>query len=227
MTDFSIPTGPPYPLYARGFTPGSNSIGTFQIGVSPVGDLSPFNVWTTIISQYANSPILTGMIEAFNAAMDQTENFDNLYDMIWNIATATGYGLDVWGRIVGVTRALSFPGTITFLGNEEADSWTGFGQGILFSGGGVTTNFQLTDSDFRRLILAKAAGNVSDGSIPSLNAILLQLFPLRGNCFVVNNQNMTMTLTFQFPLNPIENAILQQSNVLPYPVGVVVNIVQP
>jgi Protein of unknown function (DUF2612) len=227
MTDFSIVTGPPYPIYAPGFTPGSNSIGTFKIGVSPVGDLSPFNIWTTIISQYANSPRLTGMIEAFNAAMDQTENIDNLYDMIWNIATATGYGLQVWGRIVGVTNSLSFPGTIQFLGNEEANSWTGFGQGILFSGGGTTTNFQLTDTDFRRLILAKAAGNVSDGSIPSLNAILLSLFPLRGNCFVVNNQNMTMTLKFQFPLNPIENAILQQSNVLPYPVGVVVNIVQP
>lgn len=220
-------TGPPYPLYAPGFTPGTNGLGQFQIGISPVGDLSPFNVWATIISQYANSPRITGMILAFNAAMDQTENIDNLYDMIWNIATAEGYGLDVWGRIVGVGRALSFPGSIQYLGNEEAGSWTGFGQGILFSGGGSTTNFQLSDSDFRRLILAKAAGNVSDGSILSLNEILLSLFPLRGNCYVADGLNMTATLTFQFPLNPVELAIIQQSNVLPYPVGVVINVFQP
>jgi hypothetical protein len=227
VTDF----GPPYPIYARGFTPGTNAIGTFQIGVSPVGDLSPFNVWSTVLSQYANSPKITGMITSFNAAIDQTENIDNLYDMIWNVLTATGYGLDVWGRIVGVTRSLTFLGTVTFLGNEEASSWTGFGpaagQGILFSGGGTTTNVQLSDTDFRRLILAKAAGNVSDGSIPSLNSILLGLFPLRGNCFVVDNLNMTMTLKFQFQLTPIELAIIQQSGVLPYPTGVVINVVQP
>ena len=221
-----IDTGPPYPIYARGFTPGSNAAGTFQIGISPVGDLSPFNVWATIISQYANSPRLTAMIESFNAAMDQTENIDNLYDMIWNVMTAQGNGLDIWGRIVGVGRALSFPGTIAYLGMEESSSWTGFGQGILFSGGGTNTNFQLSDSDFRRLILAKAAGNVSDGSIPSLNAILLYLFPLRGNCFVVDNQNMTATLTFQFTLNPIELAIIQQSGVLPYPCAVAINVIQ-
>lgn len=223
MTD----TGPPYPLYAPGFTPGSNGIGMFQIGISPIGDLSQFNVWATIISQYANSPILTSMIQSFNAAMDQTENIDNLYDMIWNIATAQGYGLDVWGRIVGVSRALTFLGSVQYLGNEEASSWTGFGQGILFSGGGTTTNFLLQDNDYRRLILAKAAGNVSDGSILSLNAILLQLFPLRGNCYVADNQNMTATLTFQFTLNPVELAIVQQSGVLPYPCGVVINVVQP
>ena len=227
MTD----VGPPYPIFAPGFTPGTNAIGTFQIGISPVGDLSPFNVWSTVLSQYADSPKITGMITAFNAAVDQTENIDNLYDMIWNVLTATGYGLDVWGRIVGVNRALTFLGTVSFLGNEEANSWTGFGpaagQGILFSGGGTSTNVLLSDTDFRRLILAKAAGNVSDGSILSLNSILLGLFPLRGNCFVADGLNMSLTLTFQFALNPIEIAIIQQSGVLPYPTGVVINIVHP
>lgn len=222
-------TGPTYPRYARGFTPGSNGIGSgFTIGVSPIGTIPPYDPWTTVISQYANSPKLTSMITSFNAAMDQTQNMDNLYDMVWNILTAVGYGLDVLGRIVGVGRALSFPGSVSYLGNEEAGgSWTGFGQGILFSGGGTTTNFLLQDTDYRRLILAKAAGNVSDGSIPSLNSILLALFPLRGACYVVDHQNMTMALTFQFALNPIELAIIQQSNVLPYPSGVVVSVVQP
>ena len=222
-------TGPPYPRYAPGFAPGSNGIGSgFAIGVSPIGTIPLFDIWTTIISQYANSPILTGMISAFNAAMDQTENMDNLYDMIWNVLTATGYGLDLWGRIVGVTRALSFPGTISYLGFEEASgSWTGFGQGILFYGGGTTTNFQLSDSDFRRLILAKAAANITDGSILSFNKILLSMFPLRGACYLADGLNMTATMTFQFPLNSVELAIVQQKGVLPYPCGVVMNVSQP
>lgn len=225
MSDTS---GPPYPRYAPGFTPGSNGIGTFQIGISPLGDLSPFDPWATVILQYANSPILTSMITAFNAAMDQTENIDNLYDMIWNVATAQGYGLDVWGRIVGVSRTLKFPsGANPYLGFGEAgSSWTGFGQGGFWSGQGLTNNFVLSDADFRRLILAKAAGNISDGSIPSLNQILLTLFPDRGACYVADGLNMSLTLTFKFTLNPVELAIIQESGVLPIPCGVVVNISQ-
>lgn len=220
-------SGPPYPRYAPGFTPGSNGIGTFQIGISPIGDLSPFDEWTTVLSQYANSPRMTSMIESFNAALDQTENYDNLYDLIWNIQTAQGFGLDVWGRIVGVTRVLRFPGNVAFLGFGEAGTdWTGFGQGSFFSGQGTTSNFLLSDADFRLLILAKAATNVCDGAIPSINKILLALFPLRGACYVQDGQNMTLTYTFQFPLNAIEQAIVAQSGALPNPAGVVINVQQ-
>lgn len=214
----------PYPRFAPGFAPGSNAIGSFQVGVSPIGTISSFDVWSTVISQYADSPRITDMIAAFNAAMDQTQNFENLFDLVWNVDTAKRYGLDVWGRIVGVSRTLSFPGTVTYLGFEEAGSWTGFGQGGFYSGGGTTTNFNLADSDFRTLILAKAAGNISDGAIPSVNAVLLSLFPLRGDCYVADNGNMSLTYTFKFALNPVERAIVLESGVLPSPAGVVVNI---
>jgi hypothetical protein len=213
-------SGPPYP---PGPQPGSNSIGAFTIGISPIGDISPFNPWLTIISQYANSEILTGIITAFNAAMDMTENFDNFFDLIWNVLTAQGYGLDVWGRIVGVSRTVQLPGNVTYLGFEEAgSSWTGFNQGGLYSGEGTTTNFNLSDDDFRTLILAKAAGNISDGSIPSVNAILLALFPNRGACFVQDNQNMSVTYVFKFPLTAVELAIVSQANVLPTAAGVAI-----
>lgn len=179
--------------------------------------------------QYANSPRLDAMITSFNAAIDQTENIENLYDMIWNIATAFGYGLDVWGRIVGVTRTLHVPiPDAEFLGFEEAgSSWTGFGQGGFYSGGGTSTNFVLSDADFRTLILAKAAGNISNGSIPSVNSILLSLFPLRGVCYVADGLDMSLTYTFTFPLTPIELAIIQQAGVLPNAAGVVINVSQP
>lgn len=220
-------TGPPYPRYAPGFTPGSNGIGSFQIGISPIGELDPFDEWTTVLSQYANSPVLTSMIESFNAALDQTQNIENLYDLVWNIQTAVGWGLDVLGRIVGVTRALAFPAGGANFGFEEAGAGvTGFNQGGFFSGGGTTNNFLLSDTDFRVLILAKAATNICDGAIPSINKILLALFPLRGACYVQDGQNMSLTYTFQFPLTPVELAIVQQSGALPNPAGVVINVQQ-
>src|SRR5579859_7576423 len=200
-------SGPNYPRYATASAPGQNAIGTFAVGISPLGDVPPFDQWKTVISQYANSPILDGIINAFNAAMDPTEV------------------LDVWGRIVGVKRTLSIPGSVTFFGFEEAGSWTGFGQGGFFTGSGATTNFVLSDSDFRKLVYAKAAGNISDGSIPGVNQILLTLFPGRGICYVQDNQNMSLAYVFKFPLTTVELAILGQSNVLPNPAGVAVSIV--
>ena len=215
-------SGPPYPHPNP--KPGSNAIGSFAIGISPIGTIPAFDPWSTVLAQYANSPILTAMILSYNAAVDMTENFDNFYDFMWNVLTAQGYGLDVWGRIVGVNRVLQFPAGETFLGFNEADSWTGFGQGGFYSGGGVTNNFVLSDNDFRTLILAKAAGNVCDGSIPAINEILLTLFAGRGKCFVADGLNMSLTYTFDFVLNAIENAIVNLSGVLPSPAGVIVNI---
>jgi hypothetical protein len=225
MTD----TGPPYPRYAPGFVPGSNSIGQFQIGISPIGTLSPYDEWTTVISQYANSPILDAMITSFNAAADQTENLENLYDMVWNVLTAQGWGLDVWGRIVGLPggRILHVPGTNEYLGFNEPGGWTGFNQGGFYSGSTLNNNIVLSDPDFRRLILAKAAGNISDGAIPSVNAILMRLFPNRGNAWVVDNQDMSLTYRFDFALTPVELAIIGQADVLPNPAGVAINIQQP
>lgn len=218
-------TGPAYPNPT--FGPGSNGIGMFQIGISPIGTIPTFNPWTTIIAQYANSPVLTGMIESFNAAMDLTKPLDDFYDMIWNIQTAVGYGLDVWGRIVGVQRAIQIPGNVVLLGfAEAASSWTGFGQGGFFSGQSISQNYVLSDADFRTLILAKAAGNISDGSIPAVNKILLTLFPNRGVCYVADGLNMSLTYTFKFQLTAPELAIVSQLNVLPNATGVIINVAQ-
>jgi len=217
--------GAPYPHPNP--APGSNAIGSFAIGVSPIGTISPFDPWGTVLSQYANSFEIASMITSFNAAMDFTQNIDSLYDMLWNVATAQGYGLDVWGRIVGVSRTLQFPGGTPAFGFQEANSWTGFGQGSFSGGTGATSNFVLLDNDFRTLIYAKAAGNICDGSIPAINKILLGLFPLRGDCYVTDGLNMTLTYTFKFHLNPVELAIVQTPGILPSPAGVGITISSP
>lgn len=218
-------SGPPYPHPNP--APGSNAIGSFAIGVSPIGSIPAFDWWTTVISQYANAPSLTAILQSFFDAMDQTANIDSFFDMIWNVNTAEGYGLDVWGRIVGVTRIVPVPGTITYLGFEEAATSGVFGIGIFFSGSPLTNNFILSDDGYRLLILAKALANISDGSIKSINGLLLTLFPNRGNCYVTDGLDMTMTYTFAFALSAVELSIIQNSGVLPRPAGVSVSVVVP
>jgi hypothetical protein len=212
-------TGPPYPPVK----PGSNAIGSFQVGVSPIGTIPPFDWWDTVISQYANSPIMTAIIGTFAEALDQTENFDNFYDRIMNVLSAEGYGLDVWGRIVGVSRVLYIPEGGPFLGFQQADDPTniqGWDQGIWYAGAGLTQNYSLSDPAYLLLILAKAALNITDCGIPGINTILLALFPNRGDCYVVDNLDLTFTYMFAFALTPVEQAIVQQSGVLPRPAGV-------
>ena len=219
-------SGPPFPAPPG---PESNAIGAFEIGVSPVGTIAAFTVWDTVIAQYANSSKIDQILTSYAAAMDMTENFDNFYDFIWNVNTAQGVGLDIWGRIVGVSRTLQLPsGSGTFFGFNEAMSWQGFGQAPFYGGGNpLTSNVVLLDPDFRTLILAKAAANICDGSIPAINAILLALFPGRGDCYVTDLGNMTMTYTFTFPLTPPELAIVETSGALPTPAGVSATVVVP
>jgi hypothetical protein len=209
--------------------PGSNGIGIGAIGIMSIGDIPSFDWWQTVISQYANSPIITGIIESFFDAVDQTEDISNFYDDMFNIATATGYGLDVLGIILGVTRTLEVSGTQLYFGFEQAGqpSASPFNTQPFFTGEQLDNNFELSDDSYRLLLFAKALYNISPGNIPSINKILQTLFPGRGNAFVTDGLNMTMNYTFQFVLSPVELAIVEQSGVLPKPVGVNASVVQP
>ena len=51
------------------------------------------------------------------------------------------------------------------------------------------------------------------------------LFPNRGNAYVADNGDMSMTYTFAFALTAAENAVIRQSGVLPSPSGVSVSMV--
>ncbi|MDI2112079.1 DUF2612 domain-containing protein [Commensalibacter nepenthis] len=74
----------------------------------------------TVIAQYSNSPTLLALLDAIDQKIKVCPFFDDFYRMVWNINTAEGFGLDIWGRIVGVSRKVS-----TFMGvfwgfNEES-----------------------------------------------------------------------------------------------------------
>lgn len=177
-------SGPEYP---RGPFAGDNAIGKFVIGESPIGSLRSFDVWTTVLSQYANSDVLMRLVTNFAGYVDQTSNLEAFFDLIWNVDTAQGYGLDVWGRIVGVGRILqvSVGKNLGFeeMGSLDADP---FDQSPFYDGAALTQAYRLSDLAYRKLIFAKALANISDGSIPSINQILINLFntPRRGNCYV-------------------------------------------
>lgn len=183
-------------------------------------DQTFFDVNLTVLSQYANSPVMLRMIAYFSDWLDLGNRFREFYSLIWNIDTAVGYGLDVWGRILGVSRVLQVPSG-EYLGFEQQDEAQTFDHGIWFRGISLTDSASLTDDAFRVLLMAKAALNITDAAAPSINRILLALF---GDGYVRDNLDMTMTYVFTVPLNPVQTAIVFNSGVLPRPCGVLATV---
>lgn len=192
------------------------------------------NVDLTIISQYANSPTLVQLIENMNQYIDPRANFAEFYDFIWNVDTAQGFGLDIWGRIVGVSRVIPIPGTNGSFGFANSDvpaDWENFGNvnlpgagGPFFAGQANTGSFSLNDNAYRTLILAKALANIAATTAAALNQLVTNLFPGRGRAYTIDGRDMTMTYVFEFSLSSIEFAILSFSGVLPHPGGVLTKI---
>lgn len=102
-----------------------------------------------IQSQYGNSPTIKKLLYAFKGRISPDSDIDVFYENIMDIDTATGYGLDVWGNIVGVTRSLTLTdGTI----------------------------IKLDDDNFRSYIKFKALANISDASMATLNEMSQVLY---------------------------------------------------
>ncbi len=178
------------------------------------------NLLQTIASQFDNSPNLQTLLAAINQWLSMDVNFELFFQTVWNIETASGYGLDVLGRIVVIPRTITLQPEPVF-GFYEATDRVGFGQGPFAEArsSSATQNFTLPDDSYRQLILAKASFNITDGSIPATNAILMFLFGSTGNCYVVDNLDMTIAYTFLGRLTSAQMA-MAQSGVLPRPTGV-------
>jgi hypothetical protein len=198
-----------------------NGIGQFIIGESPIGD-QPFDWTQTLYSQYANSDVMIGWLTSFSGWIDANQQIDAFYDQEFNIATAVGYGLDVWGRILGIGRVLFIDIASPYVGFAESGdtNYKGWNQAPWYNGESLVGNYALSDDAYRVLLMAKAAANIWDGSTLGLNRILRILFPGQV-AYVTDNLNMTMHYVFGFTLTAVQSAIIN-SGVLPRPSGVAI-----
>jgi len=180
------------------------------------------NVERTIISQYGNSATISQLIHDMSTYLDPRADFDAFYDFVWNVETAQGFGLDIWGRIVNISRELTIPAALTYLGfNEAVPGSYPFGEAPFYvEASGATQTYRLTDDAYRTLILTKALTNISAVNAPTLNQLLLNLFATRGRCYVNDMGGMQLRYTFEFLLTDYEFAIMTQSGAIPRPAGV-------
>lgn len=186
------------------------------------------NVEQTIISQYANSATITQLVRNMDQYIDPRADFDTFFDYVWNVETAQGFGLDIWGRIVGISRELLIPAASLYFGFKDAlpGSYP-FGDQPFYDGTPpVSQAYFLADDAYRKLILCKALANISATNAPTLNQLLQNLFGDRGRCYVNDLGGMALRYTFEFDLTPYEFAIMTQSGALPRPAGVNASLFQ-
>ena len=206
---------------------GDFIIGDTVTGIGIVSAVFPQDILTgsdTIISQYANSPVLDAMINSVTAAINPYQQIDDFYNDVWNIDTANTYGLGVLGRIVVASPSITLSSLTGYFEFNETGVGTAFGSVPLLGDVSATSSYTLTDQAYRLLILAKAAKNIANCSIPNINLALNKLFPGRGVIYVQILGNMQLALVVGFTLQPFELSILKNSNVFPIPVGVQLNI---
>lgn len=153
------------------------------------------DVEATIISQYGNSRTISKLIFNMNEYIDPRKNIDDFYAFVWNVETAQGFGLDIWGRIVNVNRQIL-----------------------------TNPIYYLDDTAFRQLILLKALANISATSSPAINQLLTNWMAGRGRTYVNDLGGMAIQYVFEFFLEPFEILILRNSGIFLRPTGVLAGI---
>ena len=176
------------------------------------------------MKQYAASPVINQLIDYRKGYFD-TDWSNSFYDVIWNIDTAQGFGLDIWGRIVVIGRNIEVTEPDYFgFSTTPTRSWLPFNQGVFYNGEKSTSVFQLADNAYRALILAKALSNISATDVRSLNRALRSLFTNRGKAYVKQVGPMAIEYVFEFFLEPWESSVVRFSEALPRPAGVSVSV---
>ena len=153
-----------------------------------------------IYHQYAHSTKLINLINGLNGAVSINNDLKQFYDIVYNIDSASGFGLDIWGDILNIKRSL----TITI--------------------NSVTQQYTMPDDEYRIILKLAAAKNISDATCESIYNSLSLIFKNSGKIYVSDLGEMHLRYSFEFLLSDEIYAILSQTKVIPKPAGVDVEI---
>lgn len=168
--------------------PGLQSFDVFSGDPVPEGEWLPADRQSsayragraTVQSQYSASPRILFLAEYYWSMLDPTESINLLLKKMIDPVTAEGSGLDAWGRIVGIKRALvpTLGEYLAFdphgLNNELGDSFNNAPWNPLLASG------MAPDTVYRVYVFVKAMLNIGNGSLADLNRYFSLLYENSG-----------------------------------------------
>ena len=167
--------------------------------------------------QYDTAPNLAALIEYKNAFQTNCKNFlTSWYSDVFNLQTATYFGLIIWAMILSHTNYVQLSAMI---GTKAF----GFGEyhKNFFESNFALSNFiyRLQTEELRNVLTAQCYNLQSNGSLYDLNRIVNLVFPNHGAYIDVDYDTRGMIYHFPTPLSDEELSIAAYSNILQVPVG--------
>lgn len=176
----------------------------------------------TIQSQYGASVHIRGIVEAFSQAIDPNADINLFYDKIFNLDTAEGVGLDIWGLIVGVPRMMKVDSDEFF--GFDGSLLEPFNQAPFYDENTLGNYYALSDTAYRQLIYYKALSNISESTAESQNRLFSLLFAdevAQGkNLYILPVGVMKIRALFEFYLSSARLAIFKAYGLLNRGAGV-------
>lgn len=178
----------------------------------------------TIQSQYACSPTINALAKAFYDLINPEPDINLFYDNAFNLDTARGWGLDVWGQIVAIDRELGQVEQQTdYFGfqpetgvtNPRLDTYNN----APFYSDSLSSTFILEDEPYRLLIKTKAIANISTGSLGDLNRIMHELIPDK-TIAILHTGTMHLRILVRGHLESYQSLLLNRGDLPPMPAGV-------
>ena len=187
-----------------------------------------FDIDETILSQYSASPRIKALLLLFNILSDPKAVIKLFYDKVFNILTAEGAGLDVWGNIIGLGRNIKVKSkarTDKFFGFENSEE-APFDVSPFYSDDADSEIISLADNAYRELLLIKAAANIASTNAENMTELLERLYSGRGDFYILEVGTMKLRYIFEFYLEPFEEALASRRDLPPKPAGVTYELLQ-
>ena len=178
-----------------------------------------------LILQYYNKPKASAEVALFAGEFKRIFEFFSDFEREFDLDFAYGDRLDLIGKLIGLPRTVDEAVAqefFSFAGNPNGRT---FGEGSMFDifndVGFAPT--ELNDDQYRFFIRAKIAKNITSAVMVSDDRITLQdaiqiLF--RRRAFVVDNQDMTLSIYIDDTFNREDILLLQAQDLIPKPKGV-------
>jgi hypothetical protein len=178
------------------------------------------------MKQFGNSPTLLTLLADFDQWVNADRFSADFLAYVWDISTAQGFGLDIWGRILGQSRYIQIAQSPGFnfgfnIGGVPGTQWQPWSQAPFYGGAEAgPVSYALEDSYYRQLLLVKAAANIARCDCPSINALMRAMFGDRGKCYVGYDPTQPMHVDYYFDFTPtsVELSIIE-SGLFPQPAG--------
>lgn len=171
-----------------------------------------------IINQYRNKPRMVTWLSILPAiANEKLEKALGVTYASYDVDTVTGEMLDIIGVIVGVPRPILKGGEYLVFGYEGNDNYTNYNIAP-YIGDGAQVDVPLSNDHYRKLVKAKIARNISDGTIDSIIQLTEGIIGVKVTA-LISNGDKSFDIGVAAPLDNMTLYLIENFDLIPRPQG--------